>query len=147
MTPRALIAEVFVRFLYVTLLLASLWVLLRGHNAPGGGFIGGLLAVTASAAYALTFDTARALRRMPLGPVRLAAAGVLLALLSGLPALLQGVPFMTHLWFTFPLGFTDLALSTVMLFDLGVYLCVWGALGGYCLALVQALAQALEETT
>jgi multicomponent Na+:H+ antiporter subunit B len=139
MTPRALIAEVFVRFLYVVLLLASLWVLLRGHNAPGGGFIGGLLAVTASAAYALTFDAARALRRIPLGPVRLSGVGVLLALLSGMPALLAGSPFLTHLWFTLPLGFTDLTLSTVMLFDLGVYLCVWGALGGYCLALVQAL--------
>lgn len=141
MTPRALIAEVFVRFLYAAVLLASLWVLLRGHNAPGGGFIGGLLAVTASAAYALTFDAARALRRIPLGPVRLSGAGVLLAVLSGLPGLSAGAPFLTHLWFTLPLGFTDLALSTVMLFDLGVYLCVWGALGGYGLALVQALEQ------
>ena len=139
MTPRALIAEVFVRFLYTALMLASLWVLLRGHNAPGGGFIGGLLAVTASAAYALTFDAARALRRIPLGPVSLSGVGVLLGLLSGMPALLAGSPFLTHLWFTLPLGFTDLTLSTVMLFDLGVYLCVWGALGGYCLALVQAL--------
>jgi multicomponent Na+:H+ antiporter subunit B len=143
MTSRALIAEVFVRVLYPALLLASLWVLLRGHNAPGGGFIGGLLAVTASAAYALTFDAARALRRVPLGPVRLSALGVMLALLSGLPALVSGSPFLTHLWITLPLGFTDLPLSTVMLFDLGVYLCVWGALGGYCLALVQAL----EETS
>jgi multicomponent Na+:H+ antiporter subunit B len=142
MTPRALIAEVFVRFLYTALMLASLWVLLRGHNAPGGGFIGGVLAVAASAATALTFDAARARRHIPLGPVRLSGVGVLLALLSGMPAVLAGAPFLTHLWFTLPLGFTDLALSTVMLFDLGVYLCVWGALGGYCLALVQAL----EET-
>jgi multicomponent Na+:H+ antiporter subunit B len=142
MTSRALIAEVFVRFLYQVLLLASLWVLLRGHNAPGGGFIGGLLGVAASAAYALTFDSARALRRVPLGPVRLSALGVLLALLSGMPAVLFGSPFLTHLWITLPLGFTDLALSTVMLFDLGVYLCVWGALGGYCLALIQALEEA-----
>ncbi|MCK7502474.1 MAG: hypothetical protein MZW92_81030 [Comamonadaceae bacterium] len=43
-----------------------------------------------------------------------------------------GQPYLTHLWFTLPLGFTELPLSTVLLFDLGVYLCVWGALGGYC---------------
>lgn len=139
MNSRALLAEVFVRKLYVVVLLASLWVLLRGHNAPGGGFIGGLLAVAASAAYALTFDATRALHRLPLGPVRLAALGVLMSLASGVPALFQNLPFLTHLWITLPLGFTALPLSTVMLFDLGVYLCVWGALGGYCLALVRAI--------
>jgi multicomponent Na+:H+ antiporter subunit B len=141
MTPRALIAEVLVRWLYPLLLLASLWVLLRGHNAPGGGFIGGLMAVAASAAYALTFDAARALRRLPLAPAPLAALGVMVALASGLPALLAGRPFLTHLWFTLPLGVTELPLSTVMLFDLGVYLAVWGALGGYCLALIASLEE------
>ncbi|MBI3776539.1 MAG: Na(+)/H(+) antiporter subunit B [Gammaproteobacteria bacterium] len=134
-----MLAEVLVRRLYIVVLVASAWVLLRGHNAPGGGFIGGLLAVAATAAYALTFDATRALQRLPLGPLRLAALGVLVSLISGLPALLQNLPFLTHLWFTLPLGFTELPLSTVMLFDLGVYLCVWGALGGYCLALVRAI--------
>lgn len=141
MTPRALIAEVFVRVLYVILLLASLWILVRGHNLPGGGFIGGLLAVTASAAYALAFGAARALRRLPLDPARLAAGGVLLALLSGLPALLQGGTFLNHRWLMLSLGSLEVALSTVMLFDLGVYLCVWGALGGYCLLLIGAIEE------
>lgn len=138
MTSRALLAEVFMRFLYVVLLVASLWVLVRGHNSPGGGFIGGLLAVTASAAYALVFSSAEALRRLPLGPVRLAACGVLLALLSGLPAVLGGLPFLTHQWVTWPVVGLELSLSTVMTFELGVYLCVWGALGGYCLDLIRA---------
>lgn len=137
MTSRALIAEVFMRFLYLVLLAASLWILVRGHNSPGGGFIGGLMATAASAAYALVFDAAQALRRLPLGPVRLAGGGVLLALLSGLPALVQGLPYLTHLWVELPLGVVELPLSTVMLFELGVYLCVWGALGGYCLALIR----------
>ncbi len=141
MTPRALIAEVFMRLLYPLLLLASVWVLLRGHNAPGGGFIGGLLAVAASAAYALVFGAAPALRRLPLQPVRLAGCGVLLAVLSGMPALLQGSPFLTHRWASLPLGGTQLPLSTVILFDLGVYLCVWGAIGGYCLGLVGAIEE------
>ena len=137
MTSRALLAEVFMRFLYVVLLVASLWVLVRGHNSPGGGFIGGLLAVTASAAYALVFSSAEALRRLPLGPVRLAACGVLLALLSGLPAVFGGLPFLTHQWVTWPVGGLELSLSTVMTFELGVYLCVWGAIGGYCLDLIR----------
>jgi multicomponent Na+:H+ antiporter subunit B len=141
MTSRALIAEVLTGTLYVLLLIGSLWILLRGHNAPGGGFIGGLLAVAASAAYALVFGSHRALRRLPLGPVRLAGCGALLALLSGLPAVLQGQPFLTHLWTNLSFAGVELPLSTVLLFDLGVYLCVWGAIGGYCLALVGAIEE------
>lgn len=137
MTSRALIAEVFTRALYPVLLGASAWVMLRGHNAPGGGFIGGLLAVAASASYALVYGSGKALARLPLAPVRLAGCGVLLAVLSGLPAVFQGLPFLTHLWWRLPLGgATDLPLSTVLLFDFGVYLCVWGGVGGYCLELV-----------
>lgn len=141
MTRRALIAEVFMRFLYPLLLAASIWVLLRGHNAPGGGFIAGLLAVAASAAYALVFDARQALQRLPLGPVRLAAGGVLLALLSGLPALWQGRPFLSHPWLSFGLAGIHIPLSTVMLFDLGVFLAVWGALAGYCLKLVESIEE------
>ncbi len=138
MRSQALLAEVFVRVLYVMLLFASLWILWRGQNAPGGGFIGGLMAVAASAAYALVFDAGSALRRLPLEPVRLAACGVLLALLSGLPALLSDLPYLTHRRVTLTFGVVELPVSTVILFDLGIYLCVWGVFGGYCLALVRA---------
>lgn len=143
MTPRAVIAEEFMRLLYPLLMVASLWVLLRGHNLPGGGFIGGLMAVAASAAYALVFNAAKALRRLPLTPASLAGLGVLLALLSGLPAAWLGKPFLTQLWFSLPLGLFELPLSTVILFDLGVYLAVWGAFGGYCLGLVASVEEEL----
>ncbi len=139
MSPRALIAEVFVRLLYPLLVAASLWILLRGHNAPGGGFVGGLLAVAASAAWALCFSADAALRRLPLAPAKLTSLGVLLAVLSGLPGLLVGKPFLTHLWARLPLGFAEVPVSTVLLFDLGVYLAVWGSFGGYCLALLQSI--------
>ncbi len=141
MSPRALLAEVLLRVLYPALLLTSLWILLRGHNAPGGGFVGGLLAVAASAAMALTFSAAEASRRLPLPPTRLTALGVLIALLSGLPGVVVGQPFLTHLWFTVPLVVSELPLSTVMLFDLGVYLAVWGAVGGYSLSLLSAVEE------
>lgn len=138
MTHRALIAEVFMPLLYALLLAASLWILLRGHNLPGGGFIGGLLAVTATAAYALVFDAPRARRRLPLPPERLAGCGVLFALASGLPGVLREGSFLWHQWLMLPIGGMQLQLSTVLLFDLGVYLCVWGAIGGYCLLLLGA---------
>jgi len=138
MTSRAVIAEVFMRRLYPLLLLISLWILLRGHNEPGGGFIGGMLAVAASAGYALVFDASTARQRLPALPLRLAAAGVSIAFGSGLLALLAGQPFLTHQWMTLSLGGLEIPLSTVLVFDAGVYLAVWGAIGGYCLELIEA---------
>lgn len=130
MTGRSVLLSVFIRGLYPAILVASVWILLRGHNEPGGGFVGGMLAVAATAALAVASGAAQAIARMPLSPTHLASAGVLLALASGLPGTMTGRPYMTHLWTVLPLGVTTLDISTVLLFDVGVYLTVWGALGG-----------------
>lgn len=132
MTPRALILVVAARMIYPLMLLVSVWILLRGHNEPGGGFIGGMVAVSATSMLAVAHGAETALGKLPGGAMRMASAGVLLALLSGVPALWLGMPYMTHLWASVPLGFTDLKLSTVLLFDIGVFAAVWGALGGLC---------------
>lgn len=124
------------RLLLPLIFLASVWLLLRGHNAPGGGFIGGMVAVSGTALLAVTRGSAAALRGLPLGAIRLSCLGVLIALAAGLPALFGGDPFMTHIWGRL-LG---LKVSTVLVFDLGVYLAVWGGLGGLC-----AAALGLEE--
>jgi multicomponent Na+:H+ antiporter subunit B len=139
MNRRLVILAVVAAPLYWLMLATSIVVLLRGHNEPGGGFIGGLLAVTASVLWAVAHEPAAAVRRLPLrSPVRLAALGVLVGGVAGLPAWWLGQPYLTHLWATVPLGFTVLPVSTVLLFDLGVYLSVWGALGGYALALLDS---------
>ena len=138
MNGRVVILEVFARLLYWVILAASVWVLLRGHNEPGGGFIGGLVAVSATVLWAVAHDPAAAARRLPGGsPLVLAVVGVLLAALAGLPGLWQGGAFLAHWWGKLPLGFTEFKLSTVLLFDVGVYLCVWGALSGYALGLLE----------
>jgi multicomponent Na+:H+ antiporter subunit B len=136
---RLVILELVSPPLYWLMLATSVVVLLRGHNEPGGGFIGGLLAVTASVLWAVAHAPADAVRRLPLrSPARLAALGVLVGVVAGLPAWWLGQPYLTHLWATVPLGFAVLPVSTVLVFDLGVYLCVWGALGGYALALLDS---------
>jgi multicomponent Na+:H+ antiporter subunit B len=137
MNRRVVILEVIATPLYWLILAASVWVLLRGHNEPGGGFIGGLVAVSASVLWAVAHGSEAAQRRLPLrDPAALAALGVGLGALAGVPALIGGEAFLTHWWGKLPLGLTELKVSTVLLFDLGVYLCVWGALAGYALALL-----------
>lgn len=137
MTPRSALLAFAARPLYWLLLAAALWILLRGHNEPGGGFIGGLVAVAASSLVAIALDTAAARRLQPLAPLPLAMLGVGLAMLSGLAGATTGAPYLTHLW-------TAWGVSTVMLFDVGVFLAVWGALTGYMYALLADNGQAAQ---
>ncbi|MBK9127587.1 MAG: Na+/H+ antiporter subunit B [Phycisphaerales bacterium] len=115
------------QFLAPLLALLSVFMLLRGHNEPGGGFIGGLLMATSIALYILASGAAEARRRLRVHPRSLVGAGLALAALSGVPALLAGQAPMTGWWL--PVEIPGLGkLSTVLLFDTGVYLVVWGAM-------------------
>jgi multicomponent Na+:H+ antiporter subunit A len=109
------------RLLMPLLLVFSVFLLLRGHNEPGGGFVGGLVAAAAFALYAIAFGVKRARKALFVKPLTLLGAGLLIALFSGLPAVLRGQPFLTALWAsgTLPLG-------TPALFDVGVFLVVAG---------------------
>jgi multicomponent Na+:H+ antiporter subunit B len=104
-------------------LIFSLYVLLRGHNEPGGGFIGGLIAAAGLAIHALPRGRDALLSMIRFAPKALIGIGLSLALLSGLPSLILAEPFLTHQW-TFPGG---IPLSTTLVFDLGVYLAVVGS--------------------
>jgi multicomponent Na+:H+ antiporter subunit B len=126
---RSILLERAAPLLYWVMLLIALAILLRGHNEPGGGFIGGLVAVAASALLAIILNPDSARRRQPLAPLRLAMAGVGLTLLSGLPAVVLELPYLTHLW--------SGGWSTVLLFDLGVFCAVWGTLTGYLYPLLE----------
>lgn len=146
MKARVVMLEAAAKPLYWVILAASIVVLLRGHNEPGDGFIGGLMAVAATILWAVVHGPAAAQKRLPMGSARrLAVCGVVAAALSGVPAFVFGEPFLTHLWGA-SLGFAELKLSTVMVFDLGVFMAVWGALAGYALGLIEVdLAQADEQ--
>lgn len=129
MMPRSTLLAQSARPVYWIMLAAAAWILLRGHNEPGGGFIGGLVAVAGSSLLAITLGTPVARRLQPLASLQLAMTGVGLALLAGVIGAAAGLPYLTHLW-------TRVGLSTVMLFDLGVFCAVWGALTGYIYALL-----------
>ena len=109
------------------LLVLAVIVLLRGHNEPGGGFIGGLMAGAAYILAALVGGPRHVLEKLRVPPAVFLGGGLLLALLSGLPALLAGEPFMTGKWLTLSLPLEQsLKLGTPLLFDVGVFFAVIG---------------------
>jgi len=111
------------------LIILSLVVLYRGHNEPGGGFIGGLMLGAAFILYAMAFGVKKTQMSVFFSPVSLTAAGLLIAMLSGVPALFAGDVFMTGVWVTlFKQTVFELKLGTPLLFDAGVYLTVAGML-------------------
>ncbi|WP_181708467.1 Na(+)/H(+) antiporter subunit B [Chthonobacter rhizosphaerae] len=116
-------------------LLFSAFVTLRGHNEPGGGFIGGLIAASAFALYGLSHGVPTVRRALRFHPMEIAGFGLLLAGGAGLLSIVFARPFLTGLW-TFPsvLG-VEVALSTPLFFDLGVYFVVTGTMTSIALAL------------
>ncbi|EKV29562.1 Na(+) H(+) antiporter subunit B [Caenispirillum salinarum AK4] len=121
------------RLLAAVLILFSLYMLLRGHNDPGGGFIGGLICALGIVIGSLGEGSRRARRALRIAPRLIAAAGLAVALIAGFSAALAGKPFLTGLWMT--VGGSH--VGTPILFDVGVYLVVIGA--------TLALLLALEE--
>lgn len=122
-------------------LLVSVFLLLRGHNEPGGGFVGGLLAAAAFALHVIASDVGRAQRLLPVKPRTLMGVGLLVALLSGVPALLHGLPYMTGVWLPHKLPVLG-KVGTPLLFDVGVYLLVVGM----TLTIVFELAELAERS-
>jgi multicomponent Na+:H+ antiporter subunit B len=120
------ILQTAIKMLMPLFFIFSIYLLFRGHNEPGGGFIGGLIGSIAFVFHAMVFDSRVTLRVYRLNPVRLIAVGLFLAVFSGLLALSQGNPFMTAIWADFYLPVIGRP-GTPILFDIGVYVLVIGA--------------------
>jgi len=123
----SLILRTTTRFLTTLLLLFSIFLLLRGHNEPGGGFVGGLVAAGALILYALAFDEDSTRAALRLDTRTLIGLGLGLALVASVLPLLFGRPFLTGMWTELHLpGGRELELGSPLLFDLGVYVAVLG---------------------
>lgn len=122
---RSLILLTAIRYLLPLLLLFSIFLLLRGHNDPGGGFVGGLAAAAAFVLYAIARGVAEAQKILRVNPRTLISLGLLTAAISGTFSLAVGQPFLTGLW-----GKQEIPVlgkvGTPLMFDLGVYLVVIG---------------------
>ncbi len=138
-TDSALILQVAARFLLPMLLLFSIFLLLRGHNEPGGGFIAGLVASSAFALHLFAFTPVQTRRLIGVDSSQLMGVGLMIAMFSGLiGVILSGSEFLTSVWWTVYLpGVGELKLSTPLLFDIGVYLVVIGMVTTLLLTLAE----------
>lgn len=103
----------------------SVFLLFRGHNLPGGGFIGGLLAAIALFLHSMVFGVDDTIKRYHLNPRVIIATGLLVSLGSVLISLFKGLTLFTGVWSSFQLPLIG-KLGTPMLFDIGVYMVVVG---------------------
>lgn len=134
----SLILSTATRLLLPLFLVFSIFILLRGHNEPGGGFVGGLIAAAAFALHAIAYDVEKTRTLLAIDTRSLIVLGLLLAMSSSMISLFFGEPFFTGQWVKirfWPIG--ELDLGTPLFFDIGVYLTVVGV----TLTIVLSLAE------
>ena len=149
LTDYLLIPGLIVQLLFPVILLFSVYLFLRGHDLPGGGFAAG---ITASVALILLY-MARGARwvefRLRVLPVRWIGVGLLLAAGTGLGSMGFGYPFLTsHFSYVDIPVLGRLPLASAVLFDLGVFCLVVGATTLMLIALAhQSLRQPRSDPT
>jgi len=118
------IASKYVRWLLV---IFSVIMLLRGHNLPGGGFIGGLLAGLSLAYKGFAYTPSVLEKELKIRPEIIMVFGLLLIFISLWPGMVLEGTLMQGVWFTIPFPFTEgYKFGTPFLFDIGVYFIVIG---------------------
>lgn len=123
----SLILSTSTRALSPLILVFSVFIMLRGHHLPGGGFIGGMVAGGAVALFLVSEGVEVARKTVSVPPHMLVASGLFIALASGIIGLVQTGAFLTGIWWDLHLPLLgEVAIGTPVLFDVGVYLLVAG---------------------
>ena len=122
----SLILRTATRYLFPLILLFALFALFRGHNEPGGGFVGGLLAASAYILNIFAFGIEHARESLRVPPISLIGLGLALAVSSAfISPIVAGGDFMTAVWSSIEIPSVG-KLSTPLLFDTGVMFVVIG---------------------
>ncbi|HLT93071.1 MAG TPA: Na+/H+ antiporter subunit B [Membranihabitans sp.] len=122
---KSVILQTATRYMHPILLLFSVFLLLRGHYFPGGGFVGGLVASIAFVLHSIAYGTQNTLKILHFNPMSFITAGLSLSTLSMFLPVLFGYPVMTGLWWEQSLPVIG-SVGTSLFFDIGVYLVVIG---------------------
>ncbi len=127
------------RILLPLSLVFAVFVFMKGHQEPGGGFIAGLIAAVALAILRMALGPGALIKLLPAKPATLIIAGLGLALATGTGALFFGLPFFTSEHGYLGSGVNQVEWATVMLFDLGVFLVVTGVSVGMIMRLSEEI--------
>jgi len=132
---QSVILKTATRLMVGMILVFSVYLLLRGHHEPGGGFVAALVAGTAFALFAIAEGPGKVRRAIRVRPATIAFSGLSIAIIAGLPAVFSSRPFLTGIWWH--LG-SIFYVGTPLLFDIGVFLAVLGAILAILLALEES---------
>ncbi|MGQ1788144.1 MULTISPECIES: MnhB domain-containing protein [unclassified Saccharicrinis] len=123
----SIILQIASKYLKIIFLSFAFIALYRGHNYPGGGFIGGLLASLYIVYDSLAFTSQQIKKKLRVRPESYMGMGLTCALLSFLPSLLTGAPLMKGTWLSLNIAMLgEIKLGTPLLFDIGVFFTVMG---------------------
>lgn len=137
-TRRSLILSETVNGLTPVLLLFSIFLTFRGHNAPGGGFAGGLVM---AAAIVLRYlgSGAEGVRSLRIDPIVLIGTGLAVAIAVGTAALFSGQGFLeSTIWKLHPPLIGEVKIVSSSIFDIGVHVLVVGVVMAILVAFVEA---------
>ena len=125
---RPLIMQTLTRMLLPLMLLVAVFIFIRGHNLPGGGFIAGLIVSIALIVQYLSNGIAWTSSRLKFSMQKLMALGLFFATLTGLASMILGFPFLTSTftYLTWPIV-GKFEVASALIFDLGVFLVVVGS--------------------
>lgn len=126
--PHPPIMQTLTRLLFPLMLMVAVFIFLRGHNLPGGGFIAGLIASVALISQYLANGIDWTNERLRIDMHRVIWIGLLIATLTGVVSMLIGYPFLTttFTYLTWPVV-GKFEVASAIAFDLGVFLVVVGA--------------------
>jgi multicomponent Na+:H+ antiporter subunit B len=140
----SLIVRAATRIMVPLVLLLSVFMLLRGSYALGGGIIGGILASSAIILHIIVLGPGQARRMFVISYPTLATLGMITAVGWGIISMAAGLPFMTSIPIDHSFSWLG-DITTIIFFDIGVYMTIFGAMTTIALLLADEAAPAPED--
>lgn len=122
---KSIVLKTAANYLLPLLLLFAVYILLRGHYRPGGGFIGGLISAIAFVLHAFAHGSANTRKLLRVSPGAFVPVGLSMTTLSAIIPMLNGDPIMTAIWLESPLPVIG-TVGSALVFDIGVFTVVIG---------------------